>query len=170
MACACNARTNHFSFYFLFTVVKRLFDSLNREQIFYLLSVYLCESVKCGVKGVVVAGVEMVKHFIEALTNLTKSKRCPKTLDTQGFLSILHFHRFFRFLPFFGAKTFDVDSIAQKYEKSNSSFRPTKHIGKMLNKVTNKFFNSFLFYGIISSINKNLPHISFFRKSRYYGI
>ena len=26
----------------------------------------------------------------------------------------------------------------------------------MLNKVTNKFFNSFLFYGIISSINKNL--------------
>ena len=34
--------------------------------------------------------------------------------------------------------------------------KPTKHIGKMLNKVTNKFFNSFLFYGIISSINKNL--------------
>ena len=29
----------------------------------------------------------------------------------------------------------------------------------MLNKVTNKFFHSFLFYGIISSINKNLEVI-----------
>ena len=46
--------------------------------------------------------------------------------------------------------------IGKANEKSNSSFRPTKHIGKMLNKVTNKFFNSFLFYGIISSINKIL--------------
>ena len=63
-------------------------------------------------------------------------------------------------MPFFDAKTFDVDSIAQKDVKSNSSFRPTKHIGKMLNKVTNKSFNSFLFYGIISSINKNLEGYS----------
>jgi len=112
--------------------------------------------IKCRVDCVKVFRIQMVLNISKRFTNLTKSKRCPKTLDTQGFLSILHFHRFFRFLPFFGAKTFDVDSIAQKYEKSNSSFRPTKHIGKMLNKVTNKFFNSFLFYGIISSINKNL--------------
>ena len=65
---------------------------------------------------------------------------------------------FFVIFAFFDAKTFDADSIAQKSEKSNSSLRPTKHIGKMLNKVTNKFFNSFLFYGIISLINKNLSN------------
>jgi len=133
-------------------------------------SIFLQLFIECRVHIIHILLVQLFPQKLHGFTNLTKSKRCPKTLDTQGFLSILHFHRFFRFFPFFGAKTFDVDSIAQKYEKSNSSFRPTKHIGKMLNKVTNKFFNSFLFYGIISSINKNLPHISFFRKSRYYGI
>ena len=121
----------------------------------------ICSALLLFVKlGIIHIIILFVTGFIlsntQCITVLTKSKRCPKNLDTQGFLSILYFHRFFRFLPFFDAKTFDVDSIAQKSEKSNSSFRPTKHIGKMLNKFTNKFFNSFLFYGVISSINKNL--------------
>ena len=38
--------------------------------------------VKFGIEGVKVLVIEVILHHAESITNLTKSKRCPKALDT----------------------------------------------------------------------------------------
>ena len=38
--------------------------------------------VKSGVDAIVIGAVQMLAHLRHGFTNLTKSKRCPKTLDT----------------------------------------------------------------------------------------
>ena len=38
--------------------------------------------IKGGIAGVEVLAVELILSYSQGITNLTKSKRCPKALDT----------------------------------------------------------------------------------------
>ena len=64
---------------FAVKAVGAFFDSLGRwaecPSALYLF-------VKGGVDAIIILAVEMAAHLTQRFTNLTKSKRCPKTLDT----------------------------------------------------------------------------------------
>jgi hypothetical protein len=79
------------------TVSHLLFLIFYQILIKHLFSIH----IERWIESIEVFVIQVILNDAERITILTKSKRWGEALDTQGGMSILHFHRFFRFLPVF---------------------------------------------------------------------